>query len=485
MNSSKMKQRISYALGAFGHDTFYVTLSTYFMIFVTSSMFEGASKATTAKMIGIVTSLVVGIRLVEIVFDPIIGGIIDNTRTKFGKFKPWLVIGGVVSSLLLMMIFTNFFGLATSNTTLFIVAFVIVFILLDSFYSFKDIAFWSMIPALTTETKEREKLATFARFGSSLGANGTTLAVVPIVTFFTFLMTGHHNEGASGWFWFGVIAAVISGGTAIITAIFTKETDSVIRQQPKEKTSISQVFKAIGQNDQLMWLALAYIAYAVANVATTAVLFYYFKYVLGSATSFWNVGLVAAILGIVAVPLFPILTKLISRRYVYIGGIGSMLLSYVAFSLAGQSLPIVIVGLCLFYFPQQLIFLSALMTITDSVEYGQWKNGVRNEAVTLSLRPLMDKIAGALSNGIVGFVAVAAGMTGNATASDITTQGIHTFKMYAFYLPAALMIFSAIVFAWKITLTEKKHAQIVKELEQKLTAADSEELPAGNFATAK
>jgi lactose/raffinose/galactose permease len=57
--------------------------------------------------------------------------------------------------------------------------------------------------------------------------------------------------------------------------------------------------------------------------------------------------------------------------------------------------------------------------------------------------------------------------------------------MYAFYLPAALMIFSAIVFAWKITLTEKKHAQIVKELEQKLTAADSEELPAGNFATAK
>ncbi|PFR46112.1 MFS transporter, partial [Bacillus cereus] len=95
----------------------------------------------------------------------------------------------------------------------------------------------------------------------------------------------------------------------------------------------------------------------------------------------------AAVLGLIAVPLFPTLTKLISRRFVYIGGIVMMLFAYVCFTLAGTSLPVVIVGLVSFYFPQQLIFLSALMTITDSVEYGQWKNGTRNEAVTLSIRP--------------------------------------------------------------------------------------------------
>ncbi|WP_309320011.1 MFS transporter, partial [Bacillus cereus] len=64
-----------------------------------------------------------------------------------------------------------------------------------------------------------------------------------------------------------------------------------------------------------------------------------------------------------------------------------------------------------------------MITITDAVEYGQWKNGTRNEAVTLSIRPLLDKIAGALSNGIVGFVAVAAGMTGNATAAGMYCTG--------------------------------------------------------------
>lgn len=466
-----MKQRIAYALGAFGHDTYYVTLSTYFMVFVTSCMFNGADKATTAKMIGIVTSLVVGIRLVEIVFDPIIGGIIDNTRTKFGKFKPWIVIGGVISSAVLIILFTNFFGLATSNVTLFLILFIAVFIILDSFYSFKDIAFWSMIPAISTDSKEREKLATFARLGSSLGANGTTLAVVPLVTFITFLVTGKHEQGAAGWFWFAVIAAVIAGGTAIITAIFTKENDSIIRQQ-QEKASVKDIFKAVVKNDQLMWVSLAYIAYAIANVATTAVLFYFFKYVLGAPQEFWIVGLVAAILGLIAVPLFPLFTKLFTRRYVYIGGICLMLSSYFFFSIAGTNLALVIVGLVLFYFPQQLIFLAALMTITDSVEYGQWKNGVRNEAVTLSLRPLLDKIAGALSNGIVGFVAVASGMTGNATATTITTHGVQTFKMYAFYLPAALMAFSVIVFALKVTLTEKKHAKIVAELEAQIESGE-------------
>lgn len=179
-------------------------------------------------------------------------------------------------------------------------------------------------------------------------------------------------------------------------------------------------------------------------------------------------GLIAAILGLVAVPLFPLFTKLFTRRFVYIGGVILMMSSYFFFSIAGTNLTLVIIGLVLFYFPQQLIFLAALMTITDSVEYGQWKNGVRNEAITLSLRPLLDKIAGALSNGIVGFVAVASGMTGNATAATVTAHGVHTFKMYAFYLPAALMVFSVVVFALKVTLTEKKHAQIVAELEAQI-----------------
>lgn len=167
--------------------------------------------------------------------------------------------------------------------------------------------------------------------------------------------------------------------------------------------------------------------------------------------------------------MFPFLAKKFSRRYVYLGGLIMNILAYAIFILAGQNLLMVQIATVLFYFPQQWIFLSALMTITDSVEYGQLKNGVRNEAVTLSLRPLMDKIAGALSNGIVGFIAVAAGMSGSASVSNITQRDIHTFNLFAFALPGILMLFAGIVFFWKVRLFEKEHAEVVAQLEAKLT----------------
>ena len=114
-------------------------------------------------------------------------------------------------------------------------------------------------------------------------------------------------------------------------------------------------------------------------------------------------------------PLYPILNKRIPRRYLYIGGMISMIVAYVL--------------LVLFYIPGTLIQMTAILSLTDSIEYGQLKNGKRNEAVTLSVRPMLDKIGGALSNGITGFIAVAAGMTGSATAADMTPANIHPFEV--------------------------------------------------------
>lgn len=79
-----------------------------------------------------------------------------------------------------------------------------------------------------------------------------------------------------------------------------------------------------------------------------------------------------------------------------------------------------------------------------------------------------------MSNGIVGFVAIASGMTGNATAADITAHGVTTFKAYAFYAPAALMI-SPLLFCLEDYIDREKHAQIVEKLENKLAPADTME----------
>ena len=155
MSKISYKERIGFALGNLGHSAFYGALSTYFIVYVTSGMFAGVEKSIANKLIGLITTLVVIIRLAEVVLDPILGNIVDNTRTKYGKFKPWLLIGTIVSAILLVVCFTGIFGLSKVNWLLFAIVFVIVFVALDIFYSFSDVAYWGMVPAISENSQER------------------------------------------------------------------------------------------------------------------------------------------------------------------------------------------------------------------------------------------------------------------------------------------------------------------------------------------
>ena len=149
-----------------------------------------------------------------------------------------------------------------------------------------------------------------------------------------------------------------------------------------------------------------------------------------------------------------------------------MAIAYILFILFSAKYQIVFIALVLFYLPATCIQMTAILTITDSVEYGQLKTGKRNEAVTLSVRPMLDKIAGALSNSIVGFVAIAAAMTNDVDPDLLTTANIETFKTAAFYAPLGVIVLSFLVFAFKVSLTEKKHGEIVENLKQNMSRAD-------------
>ncbi|OLF67722.1 sodium:solute symporter [Levilactobacillus brevis] len=468
------KQYTSYALGAFGHDAFYAALNTYFAMFVTSVLFVGQGAATDAKLASIVTTMVMVIRLIEIAFDPMIGGVVDNTQTKLGKFKPWILWGAIISSVGLIVIFTSFFGLADSNTTLYFIIFAIVFVILDIFYSFKDIAFWSMLPALSVDSGVRNRFGTIARFGSTLGAQGVAIVIMPLVIFFSQTFSGTHGntQTRAGWLGFAVVIGAVSLLGALATFFGTKEKSSLIRENT-EKTRLRDVFKVLGENDQLMWLSLSYFLFALGYVVTNSLLVYYFRYVIGKPNEYSIVGVITAVLGVISVPLFPVLVRLVTRKGIYVGGIAMMIIGYILFMLSGTNVAMILIADAIFFFPYPMIFLAALMTITDSVEYGQWKNGVRNESVTLAVRPLIDKLAGAFSMGIVVLAAVNAGMTGNTKPSEISAHGLVIFHSFIFYIPLVLIAVAALIYQFKISLSEKRHAEIVKEIEAKLEAQEA------------
>lgn len=466
-----LKEYTAYASGALGHDAFYATLSTYLTLFVTSQLFATGNGSFNNRMITSVTVLIMGIRILEIFCDPLIGGVVDNTDTRWGKFKPWIVGGALISAIMLALIFTDFGGLATNSPMLYLILFGVAFVIMDIFYSFNDIAFWSMLPALSTSSKTRSLFGTVGRFGSTIGAQGVPIIIYPVIIFFSQVFSGTHGntKTGAGWFGFAVVIGLLSLGGAIFTAVTTKEKDSLIRSETK-KTHFKDVFKAIGENDQLMWQGLSYFIFALSYVVTNSLFAYYFQYVLGRTDKFYMVGIITTVLGIISVVLFPSIELAVKRRAIYVGGICLMLIGYVTFLLAGSNLLLVYIAVGVFFFPYPMIFLAALMTITDSVEYGQWKNGTRNESVTLSVRPLIDKLAGALANGMVILAAVNSGMVGHTKPSSIHPDQLLKFKGFMFFAPMILLVLSAFIYLAKVKLTEKKHQEIVNELQAKLSA---------------
>lgn len=472
---ARLRQRLAYTFSGLGQAAFYSTLSTYFVVYATNALFAGVDRNVASRLIGIITSLIVIIRIAEIFIDPLLGSIIDNTTTAIGRFRPWQLIGGVVSALLLIVVFTGLFGLVNVNQQWFMVLFIIVFVLLDVFYSFRDISFWGMIPALSEDSHERSIYTALGSFGASIGFNGVTVLVVPIVTYFSYQFTGSRTEGQSGWTAFAIIIAILAILSACAGGFGTRERNSTLRAKAKENGNPLKAFSALAKNDQLLWVALSYLFYAVANVATAGVLFYLFKYVLDRPEAFSIVGIIPVVTGLITTPLYPIINKRVPRRALFIGGMVLMIGAYTCFIFGSTNLIAVIAGLVLFYLPSTFIQMTAILSMTDSVEYGQLKTGKRNEAVTLSVRPMLDKIAGALSNGIVGFVAVAAGMVGSVTADQISAAEIHTYKVWAFYLPLSFIIVSLLVFIFTVKIDEKMHARIVAEIESSVISDENQE----------
>lgn len=456
----KIISRISYSFGAFGNDVFYATLSTYFIVFVTTHLF----KSGNSKMIFMITNLIAIIRISEVLIDPFIGNAIDRTVTRWGKFKPWVVLGGVISSIALLLLFTDLGGLNKTNPVMYFILFGIIYLIMDIFYSFKDTGFWSMIPALSLNSSEREKIATFARIGSTIGANIVGVVIMPIVLFFSASKI-NPNGDKRGWFWFAFIVAVIGILSALAVGFGTHEVNSKLRET-KEKTTLTQVFKILTKNDQLMWLSVAYWFYGLGVNTLNALQLYYFSYILGNPKGYTILYGINTVVGLISVGLFPSLTKKFNRKRLFYLCLTVMLTGIIVFSLASGSLVVSLIGAELFFIPQPLAFLVVLMIISDAVEYGQLKTGHRDEALTLSVRPLVDKLGGAMSNWFVSLVAVMAGMTTGATAQSITSHGRLVFKLCMFGFPALMLIIAGIIFAKKVLLTEEKHAEIVDKLEQ-------------------
>ncbi len=430
MQNRNRQNHICYGTGTIGRDMV-ITLISQYMIFYLTDILE-LNNATMWS----ITSVVLFARVFDAVNDPVMGMVVDNTDTKWGKFKPWILSGSLGLGVLTILLFTDF-GLRGKS---FVVLFAILYLLQGIATTMNDLGFWSMLPSLSTDQKEREKIGSFARICANIGMFTVVAGIVPITEALG-RMTGSMTQAYQI---FAISVVVIMLLAQSFTLFGVKEKRGTFKKE--QPTSLKDMVTAIFKNDQLLVTTVAMVLFMVGYVTTTGFGLYFFKYAYGDEGMYAVFALVLGVSQISTLAVFPLFTKRFTRKSLYTGSTLLLLVGYLAFFFSPMNMVYIGISGIMVFVGQAFIQILMLMFLTDTVEYGQWKLGKRNESVTFALQPFISKLGGALANTIVGVVIIMSGINDAKSAVEVTAEGLMMMKTAMLVFPPILIIAGYLVY---------------------------------------
>jgi len=415
-----------------------------------------------------VAGIILAARIFDALTDPLMGFIIDNTKTKWGKFKPWIAIGILTSPLFTILLFTDF----GFSGTAYIVTFAIFYFMWGISYTTHDISYWSMLPALSVDQKERERIGSLARICANIGLFFVVVGIVPLTKIITGKLTGVPVENLSstelqpGYFTFAIIISVVMAMSLCIALFGVKETGIVTSK--KQGTPIRELFGIIIKNDQLFFTAIALSLFMIGYITTTSFGLYYFKYAYGDEGMFSVFSAILGVSQLSGLALFPLFSKKFDRKTLFTGAVISMVAGYIIFFFAPVT-TMVFIGIAgvLIFFGQAFIQLLMTMFVADSVDYGHWKLGKRNDSITFSLQPLIYKLGGAIGTGVVSVIILVSGIKEAGSAADVTPEGLLMMKVAMFIFPMLCFVASYLIYRAKFKIDAKFYAQILSDLKER------------------
>ena len=391
------KVKYSFAVGALGKDLIYGMIATFSMIYFTDII--KVSPAFIGAMFFVA-------KIWDAFNDLFMGMIVDNTRSRFGKFVPWLVIGTLINSFVFVTVFTDF-HLSGAGLCVFAT---VVYILWGMTYTIMDIPYWSIIPNLTSDSKEREVVSVLPRIFASIGQS-------LIIAGFGVQIIKGLGEGYNGYHRFALIIAAVFIFTMAICVInlpkVQQDTDK------KEKMKFKDIFTVIRKNDQLRWAVLLILLYNVAIQFIMGVATYYFSYVCNNAGMLSAFMISASVAEVVGLIIFPQVTKLLSRKKAFMFAcalppVGLILLLIVGIVCPTNIVLTAIAGVIV-KTGTGLELGCATVFLADVVDYGEYILGTRNEGVVFSLQTLIVKFTAALTSLSIGFVLSMTGYVPNVS----------------------------------------------------------------------
>ena len=469
-----------FPMGTIGRDMMYNLVTNFLLTYILFT------KGLSAAQLGAITAIMVAARVFDALNDPIMGNIIEQTQTRWGKFKPWLVIGIALSCVVVTMVFsTNLVGWD------FVILFGVFYFCYSIAYTMHDISYWGMVPALSSDADARNQYTSRATLFAGVGG---TLAgiIIPMLT------TGSNTIGGSANVAYRVVAigiCILAPAFLCCTIFGAKERREQVVTK-KERAGLTKVFNTLVRNDQLSWITVIFLIQQVGNgiaLGGIGATYIYFEYGYdgGLYSLFSTVGVSATAFLMI---FYPAISKKINRKplmnlmaVISLVGFALMLLSKV---IPGAGFLLVTVGYMLSNFGLYSYYLIMMISIINTVEYNELMTGERDEAIIASVRPFVTKMASAIIVMIttVSYIlsdvtsytnmisdlesAAASGLISEteklASIQDVVSKADNGQKMILLLcmtiLPCILMLLSNYLYQKKYKLDEAEYERICKEL---------------------
>lgn len=477
----------TYSLGSIGRDLAGGLWSSYLLTFVLYT------KSLTNGQFAVISLTIVAARIFDAMNDPVMGNILEVTRTKWGKFKPWIAIGMALSAVVFVISFSN-----TLQGQSYVILFVVMYFTYSIVFTMNDIAYWGMIPSLASCKDDRDLLTSRAVLFAGIGGALTGL-IVPTFTAGDMTIGG---SAVSAYRALSIIFSVFFIGMQVITLVGVKEKPLPPKGSATvDRVGVKTIISTMKNNDQLMWCMVIFLCYSVGNGLIgggLGVNYIYFEFGYNGLlfTLFSALGAVAA--GVVMIFFTPISKKYTRDQLMKVAAICAVG-GYIMMLIIGLVVPsssiylkfaLLMIGNLFAFGGQGIYYLIMMICIANTVEYNEWKFGTRAEGIIFSVRPLVTKFGWAIIQLMVMIIflltgvrdytneisdienGVAQGLIDAAEKSDLVKgvlQSVPSSKSTALLvcmtiIPAILAIISYYLYKKKFIITEEKYDEILEDL---------------------
>jgi glucuronide carrier protein len=450
----RLAQFLGYATGDAANNLAFSMTSMFLLVYYTDVVGLSAAAVGTLFLV---------VRFWDAFADVAAGRIVDRTQTRWGKFRPFLLFGSLPLLLLSVAVFSVPGGLSHDGAVVYAL---VSYAILGFAYSLVNIPYGSMATAMTQRPDERAKLATFRVFGSNLTILMLALVVAPQIKGSGDLQ---HSLTVTT-----LVFVVIGFALYLFTFLTAKE--QVQRDVPK--VSARQTIDTLKQNKPLVMLCLSSLMFLIGMFALQTVAIYYARDVLGNANYYIVLTIVQTAGTLLAAAFVPHFVRTIGKKRAYLVCGAVAIVGGIGLALTPASAPI----LAFFFFFVIGVGLGGVNTLmwaleADTVEYGEWKTGIRTEGTTYALFSFTRKMGQAVGGAAAAYALGIGGYVPNA--SPQADSAVTAIKIAAGVVPAAVIgVALAIMLAYP--LTEARFREIVGAVAQRRLVQQTEAIAAAS-----